>query len=154
RPAVQEVLYGFRMAIGGVGQLRLGDLPLDHGRADAGESRVALDSCHGAGTLRCWNLHQITGTFRRMTNRKVGLAEVARAPVRRSMPRRMHPRATPRPPAPSCLRAVVGTGPHRTAERCASRATSQSSARSEEHTSELQSRENLVCRLLLEKKNN
>src|SRR5690606_40673739 len=29
-----------------------------------------------------------------------------------------------------------------------------SSLRSEEHTSELQSRENLVCRLLLEKKNN
>src|SRR5436309_6571763 len=28
-----------------------------------------------------------------------------------------------------------------------------SAARSEEHTSELQSRENLVCRLLLEKKN-
>src|SRR5690606_41401210 len=31
-------------------------------------------------------------------------------------------------------------------------ATSEASARSEEHTSELQSRENLVCRLLLEKK--
>src|SRR5690606_41396616 len=30
----------------------------------------------------------------------------------------------------------------------------KSSERSEEHTSELQSRENLVCRLLLEKKNN
>src|SRR5690606_42120843 len=30
--------------------------------------------------------------------------------------------------------------------------TAPSSARSEEHTSELQSRENLVCRLLLEKK--
>src|SRR5436309_12914590 len=30
---------------------------------------------------------------------------------------------------------------------------SSGSARSEEHTSELQSRENLVCRLLLEKKN-
>src|SRR5690606_40335661 len=30
----------------------------------------------------------------------------------------------------------------------------QISLRSEEHTSELQSRENLVCRLLLEKKNN
>src|SRR5436309_4503209 len=29
----------------------------------------------------------------------------------------------------------------------------RSTARSEEHTSELQSRENLVCRLLLEKKN-
>src|SRR5690606_41820435 len=32
--------------------------------------------------------------------------------------------------------------------------TEQASLRSEEHTSELQSRENLVCRLLLEKKNN
>src|SRR5690606_41460114 len=32
--------------------------------------------------------------------------------------------------------------------------TGQTSLRSEEHTSELQSRENLVCRLLLEKKNN
>src|SRR5690606_41883092 len=32
-------------------------------------------------------------------------------------------------------------------------ATAKLSARSEEHTSELQSRENLVCRLLLEKKN-
>src|SRR5690606_40989331 len=31
--------------------------------------------------------------------------------------------------------------------------SSSSSARSEEHTSELQSRENLVCRLLLEQKN-
>src|SRR5690606_41072694 len=31
---------------------------------------------------------------------------------------------------------------------------SRPSARSEEHTSELQSRENLVCRLLLEKKKN
>src|SRR5207302_10154922 len=33
------------------------------------------------------------------------------------------------------------------------RSSSASTARSEEHTSELQSRENLVCRLLLEKKN-
>src|SRR5690606_41377207 len=32
--------------------------------------------------------------------------------------------------------------------------TTSHSWRSEEHTSELQSRENLVCRLLLEKKNN
>src|SRR5436309_8168560 len=45
------------------------------------------------------------------------------------------PRCSPRFPAPS-------------ASRCRGR------ARSEEHTSELQSRENLVCRLLLEKKNN
>src|SRR5436309_13731774 len=41
--------------------------------------------------------------------------------------------------------------------RCSGRCTStsrSSTPRSEEHTSELQSRENLVCRLLLEKKNN
>src|SRR3712207_6872704 len=38
-----------------------------------------------------------------------------------------------------------------TSARCAARATSHS-ARSEEHTSELQSRQYLVCRLLLEKK--
>src|SRR5690606_41913422 len=35
-----------------------------------------------------------------------------------------------------------------------SRETQPSPCRSEEHTSELQSRENLVCRLLLEKKKN
>src|SRR5688572_32518157 len=34
-----------------------------------------------------------------------------------------------------------------------SRALRQNSSRSEEHTSELQSQSNLVCRLLLEKKN-
>src|SRR5690606_41110268 len=36
---------------------------------------------------------------------------------------------------------------------CASNSFAFSISRSEEHTSELQSRENLVCRLLLEKKN-
>src|SRR5690606_40299865 len=41
------------------------------------------------------------------------------------------------------------TSPARAGRRCSGRSTS---ARSEEHTSELQSRENLVCRLLLEKK--
>src|SRR5436309_5932664 len=48
----------------------------------------------------------------------------------------------------------------RSSVRCASisatrsrRPSSSRAARSEEHTSELQSRENLVCRLLLEKKN-
>src|SRR5687768_17807802 len=35
---------------------------------------------------------------------------------------------------------------------CAARRTSSTSSRSEEHTSELQSRLHLVCRLLLEKK--
>src|SRR5690606_39732019 len=44
------------------------------------------------------------------------------------------------------LRRCAGGG-HRPSRRVRSR------QRSEEHTSELQSRENLVCRLLLEKKN-
>src|SRR5688572_31701908 len=39
---------------------------------------------------------------------------------------------------------------HTTSPRCAAEAVT--SARSEEHTSELQSQSNLVCRLLLEKK--
>src|SRR5690606_41977558 len=42
---------------------------------------------------------------------------------------------------PALIRTIVPTGSRRSAR-----------TRSEEHTSELQSRENLVCRLLLEKK--
>src|SRR5438874_9284757 len=45
-------------------------------------------------------------------------------------------RAAPRPPADAERRAIAAPG-----------------TRSEEHTSELQSRRDLVCRLLLEKKN-
>src|SRR5690606_41816425 len=46
------------------------------------------------------------------------------------------------------------SGGQRRAVQAAIRAKkTEMSARSEEHTSELQSRENLVCRLLLEKKN-
>src|SRR5690606_40496652 len=41
--------------------------------------------------------------------------------------------------------------PRRPCEAIATRSQPRSRARSEEHTSELQSRENLVCRLLLEK---
>src|SRR3972149_10235251 len=44
-------------------------------------------------------------------------------------------------------RGCPSSGPFRTASRCWSE-------RSEEHTSELQSQSNLVCRLLLEKKKN
>src|SRR5690606_41309423 len=53
------------------------------------------------------------------------------------------------PPAPSP--AEAGADAHRllVAAECAA----DGQRRSEEHTSELQSRENLVCRLLLEKKN-
>src|SRR5690606_41517382 len=47
-------------------------------------------------------------------------------------------RARPRPPCGPARGGAASAGP--------------ATARSEEHTSELQSRENLVCRLLLEKK--
>src|SRR3712207_8576971 len=56
----------------------------------------------------------------------------------------------------SCMQSKVGPGitaavstRHRAATRCS---TTGRKARSEEHTSELQSRQYLVCRLLLEKK--
>src|SRR3712207_7092211 len=47
---------------------------------------------------------------------------------------------------------AMGTSTMRAPARCASHASS-TWKRSEEHTSELQSRQYLVCRLLLEKKN-
>src|SRR5690606_6110895 len=54
----------------------------------------------------------------------------------------------PRLPASHATCAAVTSPP----VRRAGSASSATSCRSEEHTSELQSRENLVCRLLLEKK--
>src|SRR5436305_10968439 len=67
--------------------------------------------------------------------------------TRRSLchaPPRRHSRARPAP-APGCAR---GTG-----RASGARYSSAACPRSEEHTSELQSRPHLVCRLLLEKKN-
>src|SRR5690606_42091601 len=56
--------------------------------------------------------------------------------------------------AMSVKRSRTGRGTStRSAARAASRCGGRTVRRSEEHTSELQSRENLVCRLLLEKKN-
>src|SRR5690606_41529827 len=71
------------------------------------------------------------------------------------------PRRSPHTPALACHVApathgcvhsgyVPPTGPRR---QSPAPSNSHADARSEEHTSELQSRENLVCRLLLEKKN-
>src|SRR3712207_7949259 len=51
------------------------------------------------------------------------------------------------------LLAACGSG-DRTATAEAAEPAATPAARSEEHTSELQSRQYLVCRLLLEKKNN
>src|SRR3712207_7193937 len=50
------------------------------------------------------------------------------------------------------VRARLATGERRVAGVAARLKESNGSARSEEHTSELQSRQYLVCRLLLEKK--
>src|SRR2546427_4581176 len=50
-------------------------------------------------------------------------------------------------------RACAGRGRDAFAAAALGPAQAQAQARSEEHTSELQSQSNLVCRLLLEKKN-
>src|SRR5690606_41612879 len=65
------------------------------------------------------------------------------------------PSRTGRLPAGSSSSSPPTRTPSPAPRRWASvrRTPSASSPRSEEHTSELQSRENLVCRLLLEKKN-
>src|SRR5207302_5582374 len=57
-------------------------------------------------------------------------------------------------PYTTLFRSWGARPPSRGRPPCRCRATARTAGRSEEHTSELQSRENLVCRLLLEKKNN
>src|SRR2546430_6854007 len=65
------------------------------------------------------------------------------------------PRAAPRPPRGHPPRRLHGGREGRDRERSPARASARPhGARSEEHTSELQSQSNLVCRLLLEKKKN
>src|SRR5260370_19916413 len=60
------------------------------------------------------------------------------------------------PPAPESIGSPLGVTPMRTGHvigiRCPVRIGVTPSGRSEEHTSELQSHLNLVCRLLLERK--
>src|SRR5437868_15404558 len=69
-------------------------------------------------------------------------------PISRARPSRLRPRA---PAAgPSGRASGTAAGRSRAARRRAAR--ERPAARSEEHTSELQSRFDLVCRLLLEKK--
>src|SRR2546430_10142833 len=54
----------------------------------------------------------------------------------------------------AAVRAVRGAGPGSPVSHRHQRHRRRPAGRSEEHTSELQSQSNLVCRLLLEKKNN
>src|SRR5436309_6771280 len=70
-----------------------------------------------------------------------------------SQPRRQEPiHERPRPTRDGGARRPGPVAPHGRV-RPACREGGREERRSEEHTSELQSRENLVCRLLLEKKN-
>src|SRR5438094_7192074 len=55
--------------------------------------------------------------------------------------------------SPPCLSPSAPSAPRRRTPRVSSRPTGRRGPRSEEHTSELQSPYDLVCRLLLEKKN-
>src|SRR5207249_10184351 len=63
-------------------------------------------------------------------------------------PHRVRARRSPRPPAPP-----GPPGARRSGDRPGRFSSSPQGSRSEGHTSELQSRFDLVCRLLLEKKN-
>src|SRR5690606_41274889 len=70
-----------------------------------------------------------------------------------SFPTRRSSDLAPAAAAPPASGAPAAVGGARRARREASSQGRGEESRSEEHTSELQSRENLVCRLLLEKKN-
>src|SRR5436309_11569773 len=94
---------------------------------------VHLRALHSFPTRRSSDLRRGTKDYRAHTGRKLrGNRRGARASV------------VPRLPVPPRIQIQ--------AARAAS-AVCRVVFRSEEHTSELQSRENLVCRLLLEKKN-
>src|SRR5690606_41613537 len=78
-----------------------------------------------------------------------------RSPQRSARKRPVPPRrrAPTGAAAAGTARFAARAAPARRRRTCRSRAPRSTAAeRSEEHTSELQSRENLVCRLLLEKK--
>src|SRR5699024_12176570 len=85
---------------------------------------------------------------RRSSDLPPGRSSPISIPVSPTRSRRSIPSGSPVPP-----RCWKGTRPptrHRLTRCCG---VARSSVRSEEHTSELQSRFDLVCRLLLEKKN-
>src|SRR5207247_9502917 len=71
----------------------------------------------------------------------------------RSRSQRHGARGLPSPRSSSARGSVAGGSGRRSSSGGVQRASASSAARSEEHTSELQSRVELVCRLLLENKN-
>src|SRR5690606_41161684 len=78
------------------------------------------------------------------------------SPAARSSPRGGRPRPPARPASPRAEGSTCDSPATRDPRSLPSTVNSNGvtgRGRSEEHTSELQSRENLVCRLLLEKKN-
>src|SRR3712207_8382612 len=74
-------------------------------------------------------------------SRRAGSRDARRARTARTAPPDIAPTDSPAAPTPPPRRPIASP-------RC----TASCTARSEEHTSELQSRQYLVCRLLLEKK--
>src|SRR5690606_41942525 len=107
---------------------------------------VCEASVAGASTARCpRSLHDALPICRQITKKagsSMGLVngqetdDSSSPPPQGRPPARIRARIAERPRPRLDLRAVFGLAP----------------GRSEEHTSELQSREKLVCRLLLEKK--
>src|SRR6266511_5517096 len=112
------------------------------GEPDHVQPRARVNNPH------CLPMQPLSG---RVGTRQVGTAATD-LPVRRV--RRLWPSI----PRSSAMDSVAKDGPRcrshgdPTTSRCAPRVAMDGNGRSEEHTSELQSRENLVCRLLLEKK--
>src|SRR5690606_41692207 len=79
------------------------------------------------------------------------IPEREHAPVRERGARTAH-RAAARANRAAACRTQGPSAPRAAEVPTSHRARTRAAPRSEEHTSELQSRENLVCRLLLEKK--
>src|SRR5215510_10467608 len=93
------------------------------------------------------------GSDHATTQRRKGAKQAETSSVRRLSPRLAPLLWVPsRDQSRSCSRTVASPFPSKYAKKVATVVSPQLWARSEEHTSELQSRGHLVCRLLLEKK--
>src|SRR5688572_31641024 len=93
--------------------------------------------------IKCWSFSFLVSATSEIYS--LSLHDALPISCRRPRPTSTQVRRRRRPVVPSRLRPKV--------DRRRPRRTSLRRRRSEEHTSELQSQSNLVCRLLLEKKN-